>query len=110
MRRVMTNIDDNPDYAKNVNGNTFFVHSDIDRAGTLNPFTHIYMFDSGFPPELHFGLATKFNKSMHASHLISFMSPLYIIYTFGFKVKFLHKFSTSMHGVYCRFHMFYPSY
>ena len=39
-----------------------FAHLDVDRANTLNPFTHIYSFDVGFPPELLEHIAEKFKR------------------------------------------------
>ena len=84
---------------KGVNGNVFFLHSDIEQAGTLNPFSHIYMFDVGFPPKLHVSIAQKFNRSLYATHLISYKRPTYIIKTFGFEVVFMgQQLKTSMHG------------
>jgi hypothetical protein len=89
MRRVMAHIDGDTLSENSLNLNTFFVLSDIDQAGTLNPFTHIYMFDVGFPAYVHCSIAVKFNKSRYASHLVSFKAPRYIINTFGFEVKLL---------------------
>lgn len=100
MRRVMTHIDDSPKNEKSLNGNIFFLRSDIDQADTLNPFTHIYMFDVGFPLLLHCSIAKKFNRSRYATYLVSFKAPRYIINTFGFKVKLLTQINTSMHGKY----------
>ncbi len=81
-----------------VNGNTYFVHSDIDSAISFNPFTHVYMFDVGFPYKLHLRLARKFNCSSYAKYLISFKPPKRIIRAFGFKVTLVHQMPTSMHG------------
>ena len=92
----MAHIDDTKEAS--VNGNVFFVNSDIERAGTLNPFSHIYMFDVGFPRDLHYSIARKFNQSLYASHLVSFKPPKSIIGKFGFKVAFLDQLKTSMHG------------
>jgi hypothetical protein len=98
----MAHIDDSPstgNSSNSINGNIFFANKDIDRARTLNPFTHVYMFDVGFPAELHLSIAIKFNTSLYATHLISYQPPIDIIREFGFKVQFMgEKFNTSMHG------------
>ena len=60
MRRILNTSDA---------GNTFFTESDIELARTLNPFTHIYMFDVGFPYKLHASIVKKFNRSMYALYL-----------------------------------------
>jgi hypothetical protein len=83
-----------------VKGNTFFANDDIEHAVSLNPFTHIYMFDVGFPCELHYSLANKFNCSLYAIYLISYQPPKFIIDEFGFKVLLMHQFSTRMNGTY----------
>ena len=45
-----------------LNGGVNFVLNDIDNAHSLDPFTHIYMFDLGFPPPLQKSIAKKFNN------------------------------------------------
>ena len=101
MVRVISHIEDSStgNSTTSVSGNVAFENSDIDRARTLNPFTHVYMFDVGFPAELHLSIAIKFNTSLYATHLISYQPPIDIIREFGFKVQFMgEKFNTSMHG------------
>ena len=93
MRHLLPHID-----GESINGNTFFEHSDIERATTLNPFSHVYMFDVGFPQELHCSIARKFNQSLYASHLVSFKAPQRIIGQFGFNVQIMRQLPTSMHG------------
>ena len=39
------------------------VRADIDACATLAPFSHVYAFDVGFPPELLASLGRKFNAS-----------------------------------------------
>ena len=41
----------------------YFQHCDIREAATFDPFSHVYMFDIGFPPTLFGELAAKFNAS-----------------------------------------------
>jgi hypothetical protein len=43
-------------------GGVHFVLDDIDSATSMDPFTHIYMFDLGFPPPLQKSIAKKFNE------------------------------------------------
>jgi hypothetical protein len=95
----MAYYDDTPN-GKGLNGNTFFTKSDIDQARTLNPFTDIYMFDVGFELDLHRLIAVLFNESQYVNSLISYKPPRRIIHECGFKVKFVHKFNTAMHGTY----------
>ena len=80
--------------------NLSFEHNNIDQANTLNPFTHVYMFDVGFPSKLHRRIAEQFNKSKYASYLVSYKAPKSIIGTFGFNVTFMHQINTTMHGKY----------
>ena len=80
------------------NGNTFFVHADVNDAISLNPFTHIYMFDVGFPSELHHSIAEKFNRSLYATCLVSYKPQTDIIKYFRFEVTLVHQMPTSMHG------------
>ena len=99
----MFHIDDYSQVAsdrEHVNGNTFFVNADIDSAISFNPFTHIYMFDVGFPCQLHVNMAIKFNCSFYATYLISYKPPRFIINDIGFQVMFMNQFPTRMHGMY----------
>ena len=79
-------------------GNTFFVNNDIVMAKSFDPFTHVYMFDVGFPPELHCQIAKLYNESIYAEWLISYQPPRQIIDEYKFKVCLVNKFNTSMHG------------
>jgi hypothetical protein len=102
MRLAMNHISDSDLASANnvqvVHGNTFFVNDDIRSARTFDPFTHVYMFDIGFPPKLHRQLAEMFNMSLYAEWLISYQPPRKIIKACGFKVSLESQFSTSMHG------------
>jgi len=66
-------------------------------ADTLNPFTHVYMFDIGFPPPLFKALSIKFNRS-HCKWLICFHGPKLIVEKYGFHAELLVQKPTSMHG------------
>ena len=50
---------------------TYFHHGDATGAVTFDPFTHVYMFDIGFPPFLFDQLAEMFNTCASAEYLIS---------------------------------------
>lgn len=75
-----------------------FIYGDIETATTLDPFTHIYMFDLAFPPELQKDIAKKFNLSVHAISIVSFCNETKIISTFGYDVFLADKVITKMHG------------
>ena len=74
--------------------NCFFLHGDILQATHLNPFSHIYMFDVGFPTETLHELAIIFNNSI-SQYLISYNSGLDSV---GFNVELIHSLPTFMHG------------
>jgi hypothetical protein len=42
--------------------NLGFDFGDIEKAYTFDPFTHVYMFDTGFNEATHKSLAIKFNQ------------------------------------------------
>jgi hypothetical protein len=87
-----------PESSTGVHANVFFVNSDIDAAVTLDPFTHIYMFDIGFPPILQKRIAEKFNTSIYAEYLISYRGSRLVMGEYGYNVELLHQFPTTMHG------------
>lgn len=76
----------------------YFQHGDITQAATLDPFTHVYMFDVGFPPPLLMQIAQRFNQSRSAKYLISFQTPRRVIDDYGFQVEHVEKIANSMHG------------
>lgn len=63
-----------PETDVELHSSTYFLHMDIDQATTLNPFTHIYMYDLGFPPDLQESIAKKFNTRLVSS---PFSNPLF---------------------------------
>ena len=75
----------------------YFTHGNIAVAKTFDPFTHVYMFSIGFPPELWKTLASMFNKSL-SPYLICYHNPKNIIEKYGFDVELLTQAPTSMHG------------
>ena len=79
-------------------GNTNFLVDDIDNANSTDPFTHIYMYDLGFPPPLQQSIAQKFNNSQYAQYLVSYRPPRRVIEEYGYAVEFIDQISTSMHG------------
>jgi len=72
-------------------------HGDITDAEYLDPFTHVYMFDIGFPPKLFKKLAIMFNRSK-SPYLICYHSPRVMINRYGFDVELVVQTQTSMHG------------
>ena len=81
-----------------LHSSVYFLHMDIDITSTLNPFTHIYMYDLGFPPDLQQSIARKFNTSAYAEWFISYRPPHRVIGEYGYEVEFKHQMMTSMHG------------
>lgn len=78
--------------------NVFFAHHDATALQSLNPFTHVYMFDVGFPPAVLVSIANAFNKSNTAQVLVCFTKPRKIIEQYGFAVKLISQIKTSMCG------------
>jgi hypothetical protein len=74
-----------------------FAHGDITDAKYFDPFTHVYMFDIGFPPKLFKQLAEMFNRSQ-SEYLICYHGPKLMIEKYGFEVELIVQTPTSMHG------------
>jgi len=81
-------------------GNTMFLHNNILEAKTFDPFTHVYMFSIGFPPDLWIELSNMWNRSDSGScqYLICYSGPRNIIDCYEFDVELLLQIPTSMHG------------
>jgi len=90
LRFVMNQV---PEMRKNV---VYFAHADATEMD-LHAFTHIYMFDVGFPPNVLRALAQAFNKSKAAQCLVSFQRREKIAKS-GFDVKFVTQVVTRMNG------------
>lgn len=76
---------------------TMFSAGDITAAETLNPFSHVYSFDVGFPPAVMDTLAATFNRSS-AGYFVSFHAPRKVIDVYGFAVENVGRLATSMAG------------
>jgi len=76
----------------------FFAQADACDIADFSPFTHIYMFDIGFPPAALVSIANAFNVSRTVKALVSFQRPLHIIQTYGFEVECISKVKTRMCG------------
>jgi len=74
-----------------------FAHGDITEANYFDPFTHVYMFDIGFPPKLFKQLGQMFNRSQ-SDYLICYHGPKLMIDRYGFNVELIVQAPTSMHG------------
>lgn len=81
-------------------GNTMFLHNNILEAKTFDPFTHVYMFSIGFPPDLWIELSKRWNRSDAGScqYLICYAGPKDLIDYYEFDVELIAQVSTSMHG------------
>ena len=71
--------------------NFYMIHEDIINAKTLDPFTHVCMFDLGFPPEVLEWVAKAFNASTHTHYLVAYAKPIRVIDEFGFHVEVYKK-------------------
>mmetsp|Transcript_15582 Transcript_15582/g.28320 ORF Transcript_15582/g.28320 Transcript_15582/m.28320 type:complete len:433 (-) Transcript_15582:221-1519(-) len=74
-----------------------FEHADMTDADFFDPFTHVYMFDIGFPPALFLKLGEMFNRSA-SPYLICYHGPKLMIEEYGFDVELIVQAPTSMHG------------
>lgn len=83
--------------SENILHRCMFEHGDITEAKYFDPFTHVYMFDIGFPPKLFKQLSEMFNKS-NSPFLICYHGPKLMIDRYGFNVELIVQASTSMHG------------
>ena len=81
-------------------GNTMFLNTNIMNAKTFDPFTHVYMFSVGFPPNLWDCLAAMWNRSELSTceYLICYSCPKDVIESYNFNVTYVTKMSTTMHG------------
>jgi len=82
---------------KDIGHKCFLACANINEAKTLDPFTHVYMFDIGFPPWQQERIAKMFNKSK-SPYFICYHPPRLIIDKYGYNVEFITKMPTSMHG------------
>ena len=78
--------------------NVAFMHGDIIKAKSFDPFTHIYMFDIGFPPALFMHIAECLRKSSTAKYVLCYHRPQLMLKKYGFDMEFIEKQATSMHG------------
>ncbi|CAI5716874.1 unnamed protein product [Hyaloperonospora brassicae] len=76
---------------------TVFTAGDITHAHTFEPFSHVYTFDVGFPPDVMDKMAEMFNRSS-AQYFVSFHSPRKVVETYGFSVTNIGRVATSMAG------------
>ncbi len=89
---------DNVPVDDRLNDGVNFLENDIDNATSLDPFTHIYMYDLGFPPPLQQSIARKFNNSVHARYLVSYRPPRRVIEEYGYNVECIDRHDTKMFG------------
>jgi len=84
-----------PEMRKSV---VYFANSDATDMGHFEPFTHVYMFDVGFPPAVLVALANAFNLSKTVQALVSFQRPDKVILAYGFAVELITQVATRMSG------------
>ncbi|OWZ24624.1 hypothetical protein PHMEG_000305 [Phytophthora megakarya] len=76
---------------------TVFTAGDITHAHTFEPFSHVYSFDVGFPPDVMDKMADMFNRSS-AKYFASFHAPRKVVETYGFAVENIGRVATNMAG------------
>jgi len=84
-----------PEMRKSV---VYFANKDATEMGHFEPFTHVYMFDVGFPPSVLVSLANAFNLSKTVQALVSFTRPEKVISVYGFAVELITQIRTRMNG------------
>ena len=72
-------------------------NGDITEAESFDPFTHVYMFDIGFPDYLFRHLAKIFNES-ECKYLVCFHGPKLMIDHYRFNMVLQDSVATTMHG------------
>jgi hypothetical protein len=75
-----------------------FQQTNITAAKTLDPFTHVYMFDTGFPPHVSVQIAAAFNASRHTQYLVCFHRPKLVLGEWGLAAECVARVPTSMAG------------
>jgi hypothetical protein len=85
------------DINKNKPHRTIFTAGDITAAKSFDPFSHVYSFDVGFPPDVMDHMARMFNRSS-AQWLASFHAPRKVIDMYRFNVEHIGRVATSMAG------------
>lgn len=76
----------------------YFANKDATELDDFEPFTHVYMFDVGFPPAVFVSLANAFNRSKCVQALVSFQRPDKVISVYGFAVELVDQITTRMNG------------
>jgi hypothetical protein len=76
----------------------YFANKDATDMDHFEPFTHVYMFDVGFPPAVLVSLANAFNRSKTVQALVSFTRPDKVISVYGFAVDLITQVATCMCG------------
>lgn len=73
---------------RSVNGNVFFRHGDIHEAQSFDPFTHVYMYDLGFPPETRQHISDMWARSAGRTRfLVSYIKPKVLIEDYGMAIE-----------------------
>jgi hypothetical protein len=81
-----------------LNGPVFLAHADFLNMDSLEAFSHVYMFDKGFPPVLMEHIAVVFNSSRKSDYLICYKKPRIIVDKYAFDVEEVGRVRTSMSG------------
>ena len=76
----------------------YFQHGDITDARTLDPFTHVYMFDTGFPPAVSRSIARAFNASRCTRYVACMHNPKLVLDDWGMHAELVARVQTQMSG------------
>lgn len=95
MHNLRFAIKDVPNFPSQV---VHFTQRDVTDIQNFAPFTHVYMFDVGFPPSALKAIARAFNASPTVQALVSFQRPAHVIGGHGFAVECVGQIMTRMHG------------
>lgn len=75
-----------------------FLEADAYDAKSFDPFTHVYMFDIGFPPNLFLHIAECLRNSSSAKWVLCYHGPKLMCNEYGFEMELVKQLATSMHG------------
>lgn len=78
--------------------NCIFLEADAYDAKSFDPFTHVYMFDIGFPPNLFLHIAECLRNSSSAKWVLCYHGPKLMCNEYGFEMELVKQLATSMHG------------
>jgi hypothetical protein len=98
MSTISNNSNDDGSNLESHYAGVIFMNLDANNLSSLNPCTHIYQYDTGFPPLVLQKLATLFNTSYYAEFLISYENPKKVVDDYEYNVDLIGSLTVTMHG------------